>query len=331
MMKRCGSGWIVGVMLLGVLAGMPSGPATAQTKLMVASPQAVLLDTGLVFGVAKEKGFFKEVGLDVDTVIVSGGGENVQAVVSGSVQIALATGPFAVMSAFQKGAPVKILSAEMTGTRDMYWYSLANSPYRKMEDLAGKRVAFTAPGSSSHQAVLALVDQFKARGLAAPQPMALGRIPDIFTSIKTGQAEAGFAVPPLFMDRVEKGEIQIVLRGEEIEKLRDVTIRVNFANADWVEKNPETVRAFFRAYSKTLDFMLENRAETAKIWIRHGKLNLSEATVLKAIDFYTRASLAFKPVKGIPIIVEDGIKFNFLKQPLTQAEMERLIDLRYVP
>ena len=323
--------WLVKAVLLALLAGGSPVPALAQTKLIVASPHALLLDTGLIFAVAKEKGFFKEAGLDVETVIVAGGGENVQAVVSGSVQIALATGPFSVMSAFQKGAPVKILSAEITGSPDLYWYALANTPYRKMEDLAGKRIAFSNPGSSSHQAVLAVVEQLKAKGLPAPQPVALGRMPDVFTAIKTGQAEAGYAAPPLFMDRLEKGEIQIVFKGEEIEKLKDVTLRVNFARADWVEKNPETARAFFRAYQKTLDFMFENRQETARIWIRHGKLDLSEATVLKAIDFYTRSSVAFKPVKGIPATMEDAIKFNFLKQPLTQAELDKLIDLRYVP
>lgn len=330
-MKKLGLAWVAFLGLLTFVAGSPSAPALAQTKLVVASPQAVLFDTGLVFAVAKEKGFFKEVGLDVETVIVSGGGENVQAVVSGSVQIALATGPFAVMSAFQKGAPVKILSAEMTSASDLYWYSLANSPYKKMEDLAGKRVAFSNPGSSSHQAVLAVVDQLKAKGLQAPQPVALGRMPDVFTAIKTGQAEAGYAAPPLFMDRLEKGEIQIVFKGEEIEKLKEVTVRVNFARSDWVEKNPETVRAFFRAYNKTMDFMLANRQETAKLWIKHGKFDISEATAVKAIDFYTRASVALKPIKGIPSTMEDAIKFKFLTQPLSQAEMEKLIDLRYVP
>ncbi len=324
--------WRVVVVLLAVvLAGVPSSRVAAETKLVVASPHALLLDTGLIFLVAKEKGFFKDAGLDVETVIVAGGGENVQSVVSGSVNIALATGFFSVLSAFQKGAPVKILAAEMTGASDLYWYAMANSPYRKMEDLAGKRIAFSNPGSSSHQAVLAVVEQLKAKGLPAPQPIALGRMPDVFTAIKTGQAEAGYAAAPLFMDRIEKGEIQIVFKGEEIEKLRDVTLRVTFARADWVEKNPDTVRAFFRAYHKIQDFIFENRQETARIWIRQGKLDLSEATALKAIDFFTRSALAFKPIKGIPLTMEDAIKFNFLKQPLSQAELEKLIDLRYLP
>ena len=330
-MKKLGLAWVAFLGVLTFVAGSPSAPALAQTKLVVASPQAVLFDTGLIFAMAKEKGFFKEAGLDVETVIVSGGGENVQAVVSGSVQIALATGPFAVMSAFQKGAPVKILSAEMTSASDLYWYSLASSPYKKMEDLAGKRIGFSNPGSSSHQAVLAVVDQLKAKGLQPPQPVALGRMPDAFAAIKTGQAEAGYAAPPLFMDRIEKGEIQIAFKGEEIEKLREVAVRVNFARSDWVEKNAETVRAFFKAYSKTMDFMLANRQETAKLWIKHGKFDISEATAVKAIGFYTHATVAMKPLKGMQIIMEDAIKFKFLTQPLSQADLEKLIYLRYVP
>lgn len=316
--------------LLALLAWLP-GPAAAQTKLVVATPHAVLFDTGLVFEVAKEKGLFKEAGLDVETVVVRGGGENVQGVVSGSVNIALATGTFSVLSAFQKGAPIKILAAEMTGMPDIFWYSMANSPYRKMEDLAGKRIAFSNPGSSSHMGVLAVIDQLKAKGLPTPQAVSLGGMPDALTGLKTGQTDAAFAVPPLFFDQIEKGDLRIVIRGNEIQKFADVTIRVTFANASFVEKNPDTVRAFFKAYHRALDFMFDNRDETARIWIRNGKLKLSEATVLRALDFYTRSSVAFKPVKGIQLTMEDAVKFNFLKQPLSQADLDRLIDLKYLP
>lgn len=329
-MKRRGSPWLIGLTLLAVVALLPGAPA-AQTKLVIASPHAVLFDTGLIFAVAKEKGFFKEAGLDVETVIVAGGGENVQALVSGSVQIAVATGTFAVMSAFQKGAPVKIIGAEMTGVSDLFWYSLASSPYKKMDDLAGKRVAFSNPGSSSHQAVLAMVDQVKAKGLPAPVPVSLGRMPDVFTAIKTGQAEAGFAAVPLFLDRVDSGEIRIVFKGEELEKLKDVTVRVTFAQRDWVDKHPDTVRTFLKAYKKTQDFMFANRPETARLWLKHGKLKISEATAVKAIGFYSPEAVALKPVKGLAATIEDGIKFKFLKGPLSQADLDRLIDLRYVP
>jgi NitT/TauT family transport system substrate-binding protein len=319
----------LGILLMGLAVG--PGPADAQTKLVVAVPHALLFDTGVVLAVAKEKGFFKDEGLEVESVVVRGGGENVQAVVSGSVQIALATGFFAVLSAFQKGAPIKVLAAEMTGTPDLFWYVMGDSPYRKLEDLAGKRIAFSNPGASTHIVVLAVIDKLKAKGLPAPQAISLSGPADTFTGVKTGQAEAGWAVPPLFLDKLESGEIRIAFRGSEIERVQDMTIRVTFGNTNFLEKNPETVRAFFRAYQKAMGFMFENRRETARIWIREGKLKLSEDAVMKAIDFYTRSSVAFKPVKGVQTTMEDAVKFNFLKQPLTQADLERLIDYRYLP
>ena len=322
------------LLTLGIgLALLAWGPnqAAAQTKLVVATPHQIFLDTGLVIEVGKQKGFFKEVGLEIEPIVVRGGGENVQAVVSGSVHISLATGTFSVLSAFQKGAPVKILAAEMTGTPDLFWYSMANTPYRKLEDLAGKRIAFSNPGSSTHIGVLAAVDYLTAKKLPAPQPISLGGPSDSFTAVKTGQADAGWSAIPLFMDLVEKGEIRIVFKGADLERLRDVTMRVTFANTSFVEKNPETVRAFFKAYQKAMDFIFENRQEAARIWIPFAKLKLSEAALVNIIGFYDRANVAFKPVKGLPVLMEDAVKFNFLKQPLSQADLDRLIDLRFVP
>lgn len=321
---------LIHLSILLLLVACAPGAAAGQTRLVMAVPHGGLFDSGLPLALGREKGFFREAGLDVEWVVVRGGGESVQAVLSGSAQVGM-TGFFAVLSAFQKGAPVRILAAEMKGTAELFWYAAGDSPYRKMEDLAGKRIAFSTQGSASHMAVLAVVDQLKARGFPAPQAIPLGSPPSVFTAVKTGQADAGWAVPPLFLDKMEKGEIRVVFRGEEIERLREVTIRVLFADADFAEKNADVFRAFFRAYRKALDFMFDNREETVRIWISHAKIQLPEATVMKVYDFYPRGSLAFRPVSGARTAVENAVRFGFLKQPLTQAELERLIDLRYVP
>jgi NitT/TauT family transport system substrate-binding protein len=322
--------WVVGALLLAILCGLPWSAATGQTKLVVAVPHRVLFDVAVPIYVADEKGFSKAEGIAIDPVFTKGGGETVQAVISGDVHIGLATGFFAVLSAFQKGAAIKVVAAEMTGLPDLYWYTTGPAPYRKLEDLAGKRIAYSTAGSSSHMAVLAVVEQLKARGLAAPQAVSLGGMPDALTGLKTGQTDVAFAVPPLFFDQVEKGDLRIVFRGDEIQRFSDVTIRVTFANASFLQKNSDAVRAFFRAYQKALDFMFENRQETVRIWLKRG-LKSTESLALKTYDFYTRPSTALKPVKGIQTTMEDAVRFNFMKQPLTQAELDRLIDLSYLP
>jgi NitT/TauT family transport system substrate-binding protein len=304
--------------------------ASARTKVVLVVPHRVLFTVAVPVYVAQEKGYYKDSGIEVDAVFTKGGGENVQAVVSGDAGIGLSTGVFAVLSAFAKGAPVKIASAEIAGM-DAFWYVLGNSPIRKMEDLAGKKIGYSRPGSSTHMAALAIMNQVKAKGLKPPEPVSLGGVPDSFTAVKTDQAEAGWSVPPFMLDRVEKGELRIVVRGSEIEALNDITMRVHFVNTDFAAKQPEAVRGFFRAHQKAVEYMLDHPEETTEIWMRKADLKLPKSAVLKTWEFYSKPAMAMKPIRGIKTSVEDAVKLKFLKQPLSQSEIDRLIDLSYVP
>ena len=80
---------------------------------------------------------------------------------AGSVDIATASGVQAAFGTFGKGAPIRIISSEIIGSPDLYWYVPANSPIRKIEDFNGKTVAYSLTGSSSHAGLLALIAQYK--------------------------------------------------------------------------------------------------------------------------------------------------------------------------
>ena len=311
-------------------AGSPAWSAAARTKIILVVPHRILFTVALPVYVAQEKGFYKENNLEVDAVFTRGGGENVQAVVSGDAQIGLGTGTLAVISAFVKKAPIKIAAAEITGM-DAFWYVQSSTTMRKLEDLSGKKVAYSRPGASSHMAVLAIADQIKAKGLKPAEPVSLGGIPEVYTGVRTGQADAGWSVAPFQLDRVEKGELRVVVKGEEIAAMKDITPRVHFLNNDFAAKNPDAVRGFFRAQQKALDYMFENKADTAKIWIRRADLKFPESAVLKTWDYYSRAAMALKPIRGLQATIEDGIRNKFLTQPLSQAEINALIDLSFLP
>ena len=307
-----------------------SWAAAARTKLIVVVPHRILFTVALPVYIAQDKGFYRENNIDVDAVFTRGGGENVQAVVSGDAQIGLGTGTLAVISAFVKKAPIKIAAAEITGM-DAFWYVQSNTAMRKMEDLAGKKVAYSRPGASSHMAVLAIADQIKAKGLKPAEPVSLGGIPEVYTAVRTGQTDAGWSVAPFQLDLVEKGELRVVVKGDEITAMKEITPRVHFVNNAFAAKNPDAVRGFFRAQQRALDYMFENKADAAKIWIKRAEMKYPEAAVLKTWDYYNKASMTLKPIRGLQAIIEDGIRNNFLKEPLTQAEVNNLIDLSYLP
>jgi NitT/TauT family transport system substrate-binding protein len=322
----------LGLLALFILFGVGSSAwaAPARTKIIVVVPHRILFTVALPVYLAQEKGFYRENNIDVDAVFTRGGGENVQAVVSGDAQIGLGTGTLAVISAFVKKAPIKIAAAEITGM-DAFWYVQSSTPMRKMEDLAGKKVAYSRPGASSHMAVLAIADQIKAKGLKPAEPVSLGGIPEVYTAVRTGQTDAGWSVAPFQLDLVEKGVLRVVVKGEEITAMREITPRVHFLNNDFAAKNPDAVRGFFRAQQRALDYMFEHKEDTAKIWIRRAEMKYPETAVLKTWDYYNRAAMTLKPIRGLQATIEDGIRNKFLTQPLTQAEINNLIDLSFLP
>lgn len=98
------SKWLVlgGAAFFVVSVASSAWAAAARTKIIVVVPHRILFTVALPVYIAQEKGFYRDANIDVDAVFTRGGGENVQAVVSGDAQIGLGTGTLAVISAFVK-------------------------------------------------------------------------------------------------------------------------------------------------------------------------------------------------------------------------------------
>ena len=107
---------LAALMLLGAAAG-----ASADDKVKLAIGQRGNWDTS-VSEIGQRAGIFKKHGLELEIVYTQGAGETQQAVISGSVDLGIAAGVMGVLSAYSKGAPVRIISAETTGANDLYWY-----------------------------------------------------------------------------------------------------------------------------------------------------------------------------------------------------------------
>jgi ABC-type nitrate/sulfonate/bicarbonate transport system substrate-binding protein len=78
---------VVTLILIAVLSAVSAWAAAGRTKLIVVVPHRVLFTVALPVYIAQEKGFYRENNIDVDAVFTRGGGENVQAVVSGDAQM----------------------------------------------------------------------------------------------------------------------------------------------------------------------------------------------------------------------------------------------------
>jgi NitT/TauT family transport system substrate-binding protein len=146
-----------------------NGPASAEDQVKLTIGQRGNWDTSISH-LGTKAGIFKKYGLELEMLYTSGSGETLQPVISGSVDLGLAVGTLGAMSAFSKGAPVRIIGAEATGAAD-YWFVKASSPIKTLKDLNGHTIAYSTSGSSTESIVRAFI---KENGLTTAKAMPTG-------------------------------------------------------------------------------------------------------------------------------------------------------------
>ena len=228
--------------------------ASAEDTVKLAVGQRGNWDTS-VSEIGQEAGIFKKHGLKLEMVYTNGSGETQQAVISGSVDLGIAGGIMGALSAYSKGAPLRIISAETTGAGDLYWYVKKDSPIKSIKDANGHTIAYSTNGSSTNGVVLAFVKQYK---LDKAKPVAMGGPSANITAVMTDQVDIGWAAPPFGLDQLDKGDIRMIATGNDAEVFKGQTVRVNLANANYLKAHEDVVKRYMAAYRETVEFMYKD-------------------------------------------------------------------------
>jgi NitT/TauT family transport system substrate-binding protein len=310
----------LGVLLLSILALTGAiGSAAADDTLKVAVPQKGAWDAGIA-ELGQRGGIFKKHGLNLDILYTAAGPESIQAVIGGSIDIAVASGVSAAIGTFAKGAPIRILSSEMTGAPDLYWYVPAESPIKTIADFNGKTIAFSAVGSSSHASVLALIAQYHLTA----KPQATGNIAATITQTMTGQVDVGFGAAPFGLDLVEAGKTRIVATGADVESLRTRVVRVNLVGASTLASKHDQIVRFMQAYRETVDWMYSS-PDALKIYGEYSGLPAS--IVQRVVKLIPKEALQTDQIKDLDGLMADAVAQKFLSAPLTPDQIKELVQI----
>jgi NitT/TauT family transport system substrate-binding protein len=295
------------------------GAAKADDTLKVAIPQKGAWDAGLA-ELGQRGGIFKKHGLDLDILYTSAGPESIQAVIGGSIDIATASGISAAIGTFAKGAPIRILSSEMTGAPDLYWFVPANSPIHTIEDMNGKTVSFSAVGSSSHVSLLALIAQYHLTA----KPTQTGNIAATMTQTMSGQVDVGFGAAPFGLDKVESGEARVIATGNDVAALRSRVVRVNLTSAQTLQNRHDALVRFMQAYRETIDWMYSS-PDALKIYGDYS--SLPPSIVQRVIKLIPKEALQTGAVNGLDDVMADAVTQKFLAAPLTADQLQELVQI----
>ena len=294
--------------------------AHAADKLGVAISQRGFWNS-MFIPIGMSRGFFANEGLDLAIVYTDGGATTLNTVISGSVDVAMSNGFLGTISAFVKGAPIRVIAGETNGSPDVFWYVKAPSPIKSLKDAAGKTVAFSSPGSSTNITILDLMRQAGVQVKLVPT----GGVPATMTQVMSGQIDLGWGVPPTVLKDVESGQLAIVARGRDAEELSRQTVRVDIANANTLQTRRDAVVRFVRTLAKSIDYSYTH--DTALEMFAHEN-NVDLALARRTRDeFFPRPAMDLPPIIGVDLILKDAAAFKYIPHPMAPSDIAGLFDI----
>jgi NitT/TauT family transport system substrate-binding protein len=295
-------------------------PLRAQETLKLAVGQRGNWDTS-VAEVGQRGGIFKKHGLNLEIVYTQGSGETLQAVLSESVDIGVAVGIMGALSAYSKGAPVRVIGAETTGAGDLFWYVKADSPIKTLKDTDGKTIAYSTKGSSTDGVVTAFMAQY---GLKA-KPTATGSPSSTLTQVMSGQIDVGWSAPPFGLDQLDKGEIRRIATGNDASVFKGQTVRTLVTNVKTLTTRKAAVEKFMKAYRETIDWLYssDDALKVYSEWI-----NIPVAKLKRTRDdYFTKDAVNPDKIIGVDVIVKDAVTLKFTATELTKEQLSELIQI----
>lgn len=312
---------IINSIIFSLVISIVSSSAARAEKIRTAVPQANL--NYLSIYVADAKGFFKDEGLDNETVVISGP-LSIAALLSGDVDYSGAGG--SGMRAALKGAPIKGI---MFQADKVTFYLVVDPTIKSARDLKGKKIAIGSPGDTQDR----IMTMFAERaGVAAREIIRISMGADTNTrvmAVKTGAANATTVDPGGLIFAQKEGLTSLGFLGD----LFPMPFQGFVTIENKLRDNPGQIKRWLKGVLRGLMFVRDRPEEAVDIGSK--KLQLGNATRSMMIEGVKNYIRALSPgVPGLP--TQEGIK-NFLEYdiriPLQLKENvppERLLSLQLV-
>ncbi|HEY7164439.1 MAG TPA: ABC transporter substrate-binding protein [Candidatus Binatia bacterium] len=272
---------------------------------------------------ADAKGFFKDEGLENETIVI-GGPAGIAALVSGEVDFSGAGG--SGLRAAIKGASLKAI---MFQTEKVTWFFVTHPSVTKITDLKGKKIGVALLGDSEDRFTTMFIER---GGLTAKDviKITLGTSPlDKILAIKNGAVAAVVLDPAATIVAQREGLRSLAFMGD----LFPLPFQGYVTTEKKIAENPGQIKRWIRAVLRGLMFVRERPEDAADVGMKKLQLRTTTKTMLvDGIKAYSRALPAGVPGVPSPEGIRNILEYE-IRQPMKIEEPlapERLMDFRWV-
>ncbi|HEY7715543.1 MAG TPA: ABC transporter substrate-binding protein [Candidatus Binatia bacterium] len=213
------------------------------------------------YWIAKEAGFYKKHGLDVELIFINGSTRGIQSLVAGDLNFTGAVGTSAINGKLAGGDVVIIDSLVNT----LPYYIIGRPNIKSPEDLKGRTLATHIPGTSADFAVRLALRKFGIEYKDIKAVM-VGGSPARVAAVINGQTD--------FTMVTEPGKIQGESAGMKlIIDMAKLQIPFQFSctvtSGKMIRERPETVDKVVKAMASAVHFFKTNKQESIRIMAKY--------------------------------------------------------------
>lgn len=288
--------------------------ASGDTKLTVGV--IPIVDTAPIW-LGKEKGFFKDEGIELELTKTTGGAAAVPGVVNGEFDFAFGN-IVSLMVAQDQGLPLEFVTNATTTSgvagKDFSGVVVKDdSDIKSPADLAGKKVSVNNLKNIGDTTIRHVVE---ADG-GDPSKIKFAEVPfpDAPAALENGDVDAAWILEPFLSTAIANGAR--VVSWNYVETSPDLDIAGYFTKSETVKNKAPLVKKFQSAMNKSLEYAQAHPDEVRDI-----------VGTYTEIDAKTRASMAlpkFTPEFSMPaakLLGESATKYGTLKK---QPDLEKLL------
>jgi NitT/TauT family transport system substrate-binding protein len=308
--------------LVAACAAMLGYASAAAEEIHVSHFGQVMLSVPWI--IALEHDLFRKNGVDVTDVITSqGGGTTLRNMLAGGVPFSDAA-MGATVTGFGAGLPIRIVGASAANAADNDWVVLADSRVKSLRDVVGGKFGTTTPGGLTR-----VYGEMMLRhdGIDPSQvtqvPLGVGAA---VAALNSGAVDTAYMYEPLQSKFGNK--YRAIARVSAV--LPHVISNVLVASQDFIDRQPDKLRAIMLARKQAVDFVYDHPKEAAQQSLKR-MVNIDLPSLERALDrmvkskYYSDGSIDPEGLSGSRklLIVTGEINEGY--------DFETIIDRRFIP
>jgi ABC-type nitrate/sulfonate/bicarbonate transport system substrate-binding protein len=302
----------MGLLLIALFSQLDAGWAQGRhEKIVFSIPSRSIAAIDLY--VAKERGFFRDEGLNVDIVQIR---DNVAVAAALSGQVQATNGVGTVIRALERSEiPLKVLTVSLK--RNLFWL-VARKEITSISQLKGKILGTTTFGGSQHTAATRLI---RKGGIDPDKDLTVvvgGDVPAQLQSLVSGVIDAAALSPPTVILARDKFNLNILGSAmDDLSNLQNGTA----VTEKYLRENRDLLKRILRARAKANRYFWENERGTSEVLAKYQNVDFAVAR-----ESYRLAKPAFT-ADGIPSQkeIEEFLKADAellkLKEPVAASKI----------